>query len=80
MIEIKYRLTIQIFAFSFRRKTEQQVSQLEAESKKLRTELSNLRQSEADLRAQVHVSSVSERYLKVELTQMKYENESLQQK
>ncbi|XP_057306990.1 macoilin-1-like [Hydractinia symbiolongicarpus] len=63
-----------------RRKAEQQVSQFECETRRLRSELNNVRQAEMELKTQVNASLISERYLKAELEQLKSDNESLQLK
>lgn len=63
-----------------RKRAEQQAHNLDSECKKLRSEVTSLRQTEADLRTQINLTLVTERYIKVELTQLRSENEELQQK
>lgn len=53
---------------------------LEADIKRLKADLQSSRQSEQDLRSQVHSISVGERSVKSELLQLQQDNESLQHK
>ena len=66
--------------FTFRRRSEQQVCQLECDIKKLRSDLHSVRQTESEFRTQVNASLIAERYMKAELDQLKSDNENLQQK
>ncbi|GIX66536.1 hypothetical protein CEXT_19901 [Caerostris extrusa] len=53
---------------------------LEADIKRLKVDLQSSRQSEQDLRSQIHSISVGERSVKSELLQLQQDNESLQTK
>ncbi|KAG8189874.1 hypothetical protein JTE90_023380 [Oedothorax gibbosus] len=53
---------------------------LEADIKRLKADLQSSRQSEQDLRSQVHSISVGERSVKSELLQLQQDNESMQHK
>ncbi|XP_066930416.1 macoilin-like [Clytia hemisphaerica] len=63
-----------------RRRSEQQVCQMECDMKKLRSDLHSVRQTESEFRTQVNSSLIAERYMKAELDQLKSDNENLQQK
>lgn len=68
------------FLSSNRRKSEQQMCQLEYELKRLRSDLHSVRQTESEFRTQVNSGLIAERHLNSEMEQLKSDNEALLQK
>ncbi|KAF8777954.1 Macoilin-1 like protein [Argiope bruennichi] len=65
---------------SFSSPKDEHTYRLEADIKRLKVDLQSSRQSEQDLRSQIHSISVGERSVKSELLQLQQDNESLQNK
>ncbi|XP_054714333.1 macoilin-1-like isoform X2 [Uloborus diversus] len=70
----------EISANSLNSQKDDHTYRLEADIKRLKADLQSSRQSEQDLRSQVHSISVGERSIKSELLQLQQDNESLQHK